>query len=350
MGAVGMAFHAELRRRWRSWLAIALLISVVGGLVFAATAAGRRTDSAFPPVRRRPRVRRRRLRHRPVPEVAHLSRVASATELVFPDSGESDLRLHPPDQREGLQRRRPAGPGPSLFTLVSGHLPDPSEPDQVLASFTLQQDDGVQVGTVIHVPFEAPSQSADYNNPNTGTPNPKGPDVALHVVGIEASEFEFPSGMTPVYLLYAGSGVRARRAPPHGMQYQYYVRLRDGAAGIIRFDQQAATLNLGGSSPKVGASSEDGEAATIEASIHPQAIGWWILAALAALVGLAVVGQALARQSTVESEDYPTLAAIGVDRRQLLALGHGEEPGGGGGRRGRGRRGRHRAVPDRSAR
>ena len=42
MGAVMLVFQAELRRRWRSWLAIALLISVVGGLVLAAAAAGRR--------------------------------------------------------------------------------------------------------------------------------------------------------------------------------------------------------------------------------------------------------------------------------------------------------------------
>ena len=62
------------------------------------------------------------------------------------------------------------------------------------------------------------------------------------------------------------------------------------------------------SSPKTSKS----QAASVEASIHPQAIGWWILAALAALVGLAVVGQAVARQSVVESEDYPTMAAIGA--------------------------------------
>ena len=40
--------------------------------------------------------------------------------------------------------------------------------------------------------------------------------------------------------------------------------------------------------------------------LPPQAIGWWILAGL---VGLAVIGQALARQSIVQSEGYPTLAA-----------------------------------------
>lgn len=46
-----------------------------------------------------------------------------------------------------------------------------------------------------------------------------------------------------------------------------------------------------------------------------------MLAALAALVGLAVIGQALFRQSNVEKEDFPTMAAIGADRHLLVALG-----------------------------
>ena len=46
-----------------------------------------------------------------------------------------------------------------------------------------------------------------------------------------------------------------------------------------------------------------------------------MLAALAALVGLLVIGQALARQSIVESEDYPTLATLGLDGPQLARLG-----------------------------
>lgn len=46
--AVGLAFRAEILRRWRSWLAMALLTSVVGGVVLATAAAGRRTESAFP--------------------------------------------------------------------------------------------------------------------------------------------------------------------------------------------------------------------------------------------------------------------------------------------------------------
>jgi cbb3-type cytochrome oxidase subunit 3 len=33
MGAVRLAFRAELRRRWRSWLTIALLIAFIGATV-----------------------------------------------------------------------------------------------------------------------------------------------------------------------------------------------------------------------------------------------------------------------------------------------------------------------------
>jgi hypothetical protein len=48
VGAVRLVFGAELRRRWRSWLILVVLIAVVGGLVLAAAAAGRRTATAFP--------------------------------------------------------------------------------------------------------------------------------------------------------------------------------------------------------------------------------------------------------------------------------------------------------------
>ena len=58
----------------------------------------------------------------------------------------------------------------------------------------------------------------------------------------------------------------------------------------------------------------DRPAAAITSSIHPQAVGWWVLAALAGLAAIAVVGQALARQAAAESTDHPALAALGLSR------------------------------------
>jgi len=319
VGAVGLAFRAEWRRRWRSWLAIAVLISVVGGLVLAAAAAGRRTELAFPRFVAAHGFDAVVFANRPVPKIAALSMVSRVTELVSPDTGVATCNCPHPINQSSLTVAVVSPGDRSPFTLVSGHLPDPAAPDQVLASFTLQQRFGVQVGTVIRIPFEAPSQAAAYNNPNVGLPTPRGPTVAFHVVGIEATEYEFPSGDSPVFLLYATPAFAHRVLPRTAVTYQYFVGLRHGEADLSRFVRAGEALNLGAGT--VGISSEDGQAAAIEASIHPQALGWWLLAGLAGLVTLAVVGQALGRQSILESEDYPTMAALGLDRGQLVALG-----------------------------
>ncbi|MGA2304707.1 MAG: FtsX-like permease family protein [Acidimicrobiales bacterium] len=313
-----MAFRAKLRHRWRSWLVIAVLISVVGGLVLAAAAAGRRTEAAFPQFVAAHGFDSDEYATRPVPKVAELPGVTSAVELISPDSGQPTCACtHPINPTElGVIYSSPKGRSP--FKLVSGRLPDPSAPDQVLASFTLQQDYGVHLGSVIRVPLYAPSQASAYNDATGAEPKPTGPTVDLHVVGFEASEFEFPSGSTPSYDLFTTSAFAKTVIPRTSAGYVYLVSLREGAAGISRFNAAAVSLNGAGLE---GGQDEDGVAAAIATSIHPQAIGWWILAILAALVGLAVVGQALARQSRVESEDYPTMAALGADRRQLVALG-----------------------------
>jgi hypothetical protein len=313
-----MAFRARLRHRWRSWLAIAVLVSVVGGLVLAAAAAGRRTEAALPQFVAAHGFDSDEYAVRPVPKVADLPGVTSAVELISPDSGQPACACTHPINPTELGIIFASTKFRSPFKLVSGRLPDPSAPDQVLASFTLQQDYGVHLGSVIRVPLYAPSQASAYNDATGAEPKPTGPTVDFHVVGFEASEFELPAGTTPSYDLFTSSAFAKTVIPSTAAGYVYLVSLRDGAAGITRFNAAAQTLNGAGLE---GGQDEDGVAEAIATSIHPQAVGWWILAALAALVGLAVVGQALARQSRVESEDYPTMAALGADRRQLLALG-----------------------------
>jgi hypothetical protein len=318
--AVRLVFLAELRRRWRSWLAIAILISVVSGLVLAATAAGRRTDSAFPRFVATHGFDAIVYANHPAPKVAKLPGVTSVTSLVYPFNGQPTCDCTHPINPSYFDVAVVSSKGTPVFNLLSGHMPDPSVPDQVLATFALQQDYGVRVGTVIRVPLYAASQASAIENSVDAGPNPRGPVVALHVVGIEATEDEFPTGGTPVYDVYVSQAFARTVLPRTALYYEYFVRLRRGVDDIPRFDAAVSSLNLGTGSG-VGDSNEDQQAAAIEAAIHPQAIGWWILAALAALVGLAIVAQALSRQSIVESEDYPTMAALGVDRRQLVALG-----------------------------
>jgi hypothetical protein len=306
-----------LRQRWRSWLAIAFLISIVGGLVLAGTAAGRRTESAFPGFVSAHGFEALVYATQAVPTVQALPGVASVTQVVAPDNGQPRCNCTHPINSEDLGVLVAAPSPNSPFKLLSGRLPNPSNPDEVLASFSLQQDSGVHIGSVIHIPFFSPSQASAYNSTPDALLKPEGPTVALRVVGIEASENEFPSGATPSYDLYATPAFERTVIPRTAYAYGYFVRLRDGVAGLPRFDAAASALGAQGVE---FTQNEQQQVGDVEASIHPQAIGWWILAALAALAGLAVVGQALARQSFVESEDYPTMAAVGADRRQLFAL------------------------------
>jgi len=172
----------------------------------------------------------------------------------------------------------------------------------------------VHLGTVIHVPFYSAAQASAYGNAIGAPPKPDGPTVAFHVVGFEAAETDFPSGSSLSYYLYTTPAFARTLLPRTATGDLYFARLRNGAAGVPRFSRQVSSLGA-------EAYNLNEIAASVQSSIHPQAIGWWILAMLSALVALAVVGQALVRQSIVESEDYPTMAAIGADRRQLLALG-----------------------------
>jgi hypothetical protein len=317
LGAVWMAFRAKCRHRWRSWLVLAFLIAVVGGSVLTAMAAGRRTEAAFPQFVAAHGFDTEAYATQPVPQLAKLPGVVSATELVIPPVGQPTCHCTRPINPTDFSVHVSPLKGRLPFKLLAGRLPDPSAPDEVLASFTLQQDYGVHLGSVIHVPLYASSQASALDGATGAPPKPKGPTADLHVVGVEATEFEFPSGVTPSYDLYATSAFAHSVLPRTPEFYVYLVKLQDGEAGLSDFNVAANSLRAAGLQ---GAQSQDAAAAAVAASIRPQAIGWWILAALAALVGLAVVAQALARQSVVESEDYPTMAALGASRRQLVAL------------------------------
>src|ERR1041384_1694466 len=48
MRPVWIRARTDLLARWRSWAALALIVGVFGGIVVAAAAGARRTDSAYP--------------------------------------------------------------------------------------------------------------------------------------------------------------------------------------------------------------------------------------------------------------------------------------------------------------
>jgi hypothetical protein len=314
LGAVKFLLRAQLRHRWQPWLVMAILVSVVAGVVLASAAAGRRTQRAFPGYVAAHGFDAEIYAFAPQPRLAHLPEVQAITEEAGPTNGRPTCACKHPINPSDLSVVIITTSRIAPYRLVSGRMPDPSNPNEVLASFTLQKDVGLRLGSVVRVPFYTAAQEQAENNATGAPPEPLGPTVPFRVVGFEASEVEFPFGSTPSYLFYATPALAHKVLPNVGWAHIYLVRLRHGAADIARL---SAAVN-----PRQAyVGSLDAQVAAIEASIHPQAIGWWLLAGLAALVGMAVVGQALRRQSISESEVYPTMAALGLGRRELVMLG-----------------------------
>ncbi len=314
MGAVGLVFRAEMRRRWRSWLALAVLVALVGGFVAGAVAAGRRTASAFPRFVAAHGYDAEDYSDRPA-ALAKLPYVTSAVRAVAPMGGPVSCSCG-----RDLSNVASSGsifslsPGPlqQAVKLVAGRWPRTSAPDEVLASFNFESDYGVHIGTRITFRFFSPAQDQAFLD-NTGAPD--GPVRTLHVVGIEAAESEFPYGSTPSYDLWSTTSLSRALAGRALLWDAYFVRLRHGAADIPRLSADASALGV------LYTVNQDAAVSSIDTSIHPQAVGWWVLAVLGGIAGLGVIGQALARQSVVESEDFPVLSSLGVVPRQLAWLG-----------------------------
>jgi hypothetical protein len=310
-----MVFRAEWRRRWRSWLALAALVAVVGGLSIGAVAAGNRTARAFPGFVKAHGFDGFFFTNAPLPQLAHLPEVASVTTVVTPFNGQPSCACSGSINSStfnlfGMSSSALA----RTVNLVAGRMPNPSDPHEVLASFDLMQNYGVHIGTVFHVPLFAASQASAVENSTGAGPSPTGPTVSLRVVGIEAAELEFPSGTTQFFDLYTTPAFERSVVPETTSGPGYLVTLRNPAADGAKFKNEVKALGA------QNIQNEDTPAQLVQGSIHPQAVGWWLLALLAALAGVAVIGQAISRQRFVESEEFLTFGALGIVSRQLLVL------------------------------
>jgi len=127
-----------------------------------------------------------------------------------------------------------------VVKLLSGRLPDQSDPGRVLASENLQPL-GVHIGSVLRIPLAPSSQrAAVLSNANL---TPAGPTVTLHVVGLSVSEFAFPSTSgSPAYDVYGTSSFALKCDAQTVVFNDYLFRLRHGAAGLPRFETQVRTL------------------------------------------------------------------------------------------------------------
>ena len=308
-GAAVMVLRGRRRKFWKSWLALSVLVAVTSGFVLAAIAAGQRTAAAFPGFRARHGYDLVVYSLKPMPQLARDGHVISVTPVTAPFTGQPSCRpacTTPIDATNLLVNEvRPADLG-RMTALLSGRFPVQSRVDEVLASFTLAQHNGIRIGSVISVPVYPASALAD---PAGAKPSQT---RDLRVVGIAAADGEFTGGGLTHYDLFATTAFAAAVNPRAATLSLSFLRLRHGEADLAAVSSALDPDSI------LGTNDLDANADAARASVNPQVTGWYVLAALAALAALAVTAQAIARQAVTESTDHRALAALGLTPRQFV--------------------------------
>ncbi len=307
MGGVALRVRSDLRNRWAGWLALALLVAVFVGGVAAIAAGARRTDSAYTRFVNQTRAPNLFVFNSLDPSFAVLS---PSTLAALPQTKEigkvQDYGVARP-AAVGLVAPVDGAIGHEFWfrKMLSGRLPDPSDPRGVTVSFMTAEAFHLHVGDDLSVVM----QTKAGGPPET---------VVVHVDGIDAAVTEFPprsgTGEDTVWATPAFNAAHPELLATVGSA----LRLDRGAQDLPAAQAEISRLAHGRPTESF---SVDAQSAGTQRAIHLQAVALWILAGLLGLAALLITSQLLARQSTLESEGYRELRALGMTTRQIWTVG-----------------------------
>jgi len=349
VSAVLLRGRAVLRRRWRAWIGLGLVLGGFGGISLAFAEGARRTVRAYPEFVR----------------AENAADVVMAGQSSFGLVGSVDLErvMRSPYVAGGARAfvgipfsgtvdgGRPidvtdmlpvASSDPQLGTTIerwkvlAGRVADPARVDEATASFELARRLHMHVGSVVQLHFYRTStflataaklfvewparlealgsgQDAAVTDPADGAV------VRVRVTGIEASPLEFPPLLTDLApVLHLTPAFAARyRSTVWGSPIAY-LRLRSPS------DLQAFQLGverMAGGKPVSFISTLVNQQVKVQRSIRAESLVLALLSVLVAVAGAIALAQALIRQAFAESGDDDTLRALGMTRGQLLVLG-----------------------------
>lgn len=333
MGSLLALLRATRRSGGRGLIGLALIIGLAGGAVLTGVETYRRTDSAFdrllveteawdvlvnPDLGVGSELQMDDVAHLPMVEtVSRFDGIALGPRTIEAiEDLDSGGPVFASDGQMGFDFGRPL--------VRAGRLPDVDAPDEAFVSSAAAQAMDVQVGDVLAarlLDFDdfgaleaAGSEQAGvdlYNDPATGVL------VDLDVVGIGDPYDEivvdegFADGstlLTPAFLetydpavLYWGGLVRLR---PGADEDQF----RAAVEGLVP-DEAIAFQSRGGIEDQA------------ERAVAPQVAALGIFSAIAVLVALVIVGQAISRRLQADAVALAPMAALGVTRPQRAVLG-----------------------------
>ena len=327
-------FRATFGRRWPGYLAVALLVGLLGGLSMGAVAGARRTQSSFPvylastnpsdvqfftefapstnigySARRRPCHRpgalrtalggRRRLRR-------HLAGAPAAPQGRGPRGGATVVRGEP---QRGVRRGGPghAAAGPAGRSHERA--------DEFVVSASGAKEYGLHIGSTLPLGFYTDQQASSPTFAGYPTDKPH-LSIDMKLVGIiEASQQVVQDDDAALGDQLAVITPALTRRLATCCAYYSYVALqiddaaRHEAAVSAAVDKIVPGTVLGSSG---GGQTDTAAVAEAERVIRPEAVAFGVFGLVAALAALLICGQVLARLVRRNAEDGAVLRALGA--------------------------------------
>jgi FtsX-like permease family len=318
VGAVWIRLRAETRTRWRSWLGLAVLIGLTGGAAVAAAAGANRTETAYPRFVQAHNGYDLFVRGFPasmslgavqgrigaIPEVKDWARIDAVAGSAILPSGRLVML---PELVATTDLRGRAGSQLNRFKVISGRMQDLRAPGEAVVDFPTADRENLRLGSIIRF--------------NVGNPAAGPRFAAVRIVGIVASPGQFPAiGASSAFgrIYVTPAFVRSNAIRPDPAAAALLIKLHRGAADQAAFLRHLRAAGLGGVDIPF---MQRTQTAGVQRSIRLESQALWVLCGLLVAAGMAIVGQALARQAHLESADFPALWALGMSRAQLVCLG-----------------------------
>jgi FtsX-like permease family len=337
MGAIGLIARAGLRRRWPSLIAVALLVALVSGAVLTALVGARRTSTSVDRFRDWAAASDASYQTAD-PTGAQVDELLEAVDgmpdvevatsrfLVngFPlDESIPDIAiLTDPDGTYGVDIDRPR--------VLTGRLPDPGSPDEILLNGQAAELTGLAVGDRVRVrTWTTDDLLALFEEGEEGFPGFNGPELDLRVVGIGRTPEELPGEIRRGSLYALGSPALVPEHPDVGpWPPTLVVRLGDGAAldavtarlGPLLAAERAVPVADEAGMLSVATTAAEVYVDTSQDTVDSLATGLLVLAMAIAAAGALAVGQGVRRHLVADSTLAGTLRSLGLSRsRRALA-------------------------------
>ena len=329
-------FQATLRRRLGGYLAIVLLVGLIGGVAMGSIAVARRTQSSYPAFL----------------ASANASDLTMSTYGVTPNSAANDyspeltreiarfpevklveswvgVAIAPlkPDGAPNLSAPvNTAGSVDGLYfnedraSPVVGRMADPRRADEFVTTALGARALGVHVGQVVPMGVYGTSQ---FGQPGFGTPS-VAPErkIDMTLVGIVVFDnqvIEDDADRLPTDVLFTPALTRTLVRSDSVQGTWYAIQLAHGSSELPAVEERLIHLLPTGSDANFSVTSIT--ETKVERAVKPESIALGVFGAIAALAALAIAALAISRELRSTDEDCNVLRALGASPATNVADG-----------------------------